>query len=91
MTPAPKPTIVHKGQEGGTRRRVNKNKKHTKRKRRKRKIKHKRYKKPKGASADITPVSREWMVRNNLVHINRFANDPTIPDKGDKFLKLVMK
>lgn len=89
MTPAPKPTIVHKGQEGGTRRRVNKNKKHTKRKRRKRKIKHKRYKKPKGASADITPVSREWMVRNNLVHINRFANDPTIPDKGDKFLKLV--
>ena len=36
MTPAPKPTIVHKGQEGGTRRRVNKNKKHTKRKRRKR-------------------------------------------------------
>ena len=89
MTPAPKPTIVQKGQDGGARRRVNKNKKHTKRKRHKRLKKHKRYKKPKGASADITPVSREWMVRNNLAHINRFANDPTIPDKGDKFLKLV--
>ena len=92
MTPAPKPTIIQKGQDGGTRRRVNKHnkhKKHKKSKRRKRKKKHKRYKKPKGASADITPVSREWMVRNNLAHINRFANDPTIPDKGDKFLKLV--
>ncbi|MDA9298875.1 hypothetical protein N9P79_00750 [Crocinitomicaceae bacterium] len=89
MTPAPKPKIVHKGQEGGTRRRVNKNKKRTKRIRHKRRKKHKRYKKPKGASADITPVSREWMVRNNLAHINRFANDTTIPDKGDKFLKLV--
>lgn len=89
MTPAPKPTIVQKGQDGGARRRVNKNKKHTKRKRHKRLKKHKRYKKPKGASADITPVSREWMVRNNLAHINRFANDPTIPDKGEKFLKLV--
>ena len=89
MTPAPKPTIIQKGQDGGTRRRANKHKKHKKSKRRKRKKKHKRYKKPKGASADITPVSREWMVRNNLAHINRFANDPTIPDKGDKFLKLV--
>ena len=89
MTPAPKPTIIHKGQDGGTRRRANKHKKHKKSKRRKRKKKHKRYKKPKGASADITPVSREWMVRNNLAHINRFANDTTIPDKGDKFLKLV--
>lgn len=89
MTPAPKPTIVQKGQDGGARRRVNKNKKHTKRKRHKRLKKHKRYKKPKGASADNTPVSREWMIRNNLVHINQFANDPTIPDKGDKFLKLV--
>jgi hypothetical protein len=33
MTPAPKPTIIQKGQDGGARRRVNKNKKHTKRKR----------------------------------------------------------
>ena len=89
MTPAPKPKIVQKGQTGGTRRGANRNKKHKKSKRRKRLKKHKRYKKPKGASADITPISREWMVRNNLAQINSFANDPTIPDKGDKFLKLV--
>ena len=40
MTPAPKPTIIQKGQDGGTRRRVNKHnkhKKHKKSKRRKRK------------------------------------------------------
>ena len=67
-------------------RRTKKRNKHTKSKRRKRLKKHK---KPKGASApDITPISREWEVKNDPVQINQFANDPTIPDR-EKFDKLV--
>jgi len=62
-------------------RRTMKRKKHKKRKSRKRR--------PKGASApDITPISREWEVKNDPVQINRFANDPTIPD-SEKFDELV--
>ena len=61
--------------------RTKKRKKHKKRKSRKRR--------PKGASApDITPISREWEVKNDPVQINRFANDPTIPD-SEKFDELV--
>jgi hypothetical protein len=67
-------------------RRTKKRNKHTKSKRHKRLKKHK---KPKGASApDITPISREWEVKNDPVQINQFANDPTIPDR-EKFDKLV--
>ncbi len=69
-------------------RRTKKRNKHTKSKRRKRLKKHK---KPKGASApDITPIYREWEVKNDLVQINRFANDPTIPDR-EKFGELVQE
>ena len=60
--------------------RTKKRKKHKKRKSRKR---------PKGARADITPISREWQVKNHPIQINRFANDPTIPDRGEKFDELV--
>lgn len=84
MTPAPKPKIVQKSQDGGARRRSNK--KHTKSKRRTARKKHKR---PKGSRADITPISREWQVKNHPIQINRFVNDPTIPDRGEKFDDLV--
>ncbi len=68
-------------------RRTKKRNKHSKSKRRKRLKKHKR---PKGASApDITPISREWEVKNDPVQINQFVNDPTIPDRSEKFDKLV--
>jgi len=60
--------------------RTKKRKKHKKRKSRKR---------PKGSRADITPISREWQVKNHPIQINRFANDPTIPDRGEKFDELV--
>jgi len=86
MTPAPKPKIIQKSQDGGARRRSNK--KHTKSKRRTARKKHKR---PKGARADRTPISREWQVKNHPIQINQFVNDPTIPDRGEKFDELVLE
>lgn len=84
IVPSPKPEVIKPGQvesfRGGAKRR----------KRRKKRTTRKKHKRPKGASApDITPISREWEVKNDPVQINRFVNDPTIPDRGRKFLKLV--
>ena len=86
IVPSPKPEVIKPGQvesfRGGAKRRK-------RRKRRKKRTTRKKHKRPKGASApDITPISREWEVKNDLVQINRFANDPTIPDR-EKFGELV--
>ena len=86
IVPSPKPEVIKPGQvesfRGGAKRRK-------RRKRRKKRTTRKKHKRPKGASApDITPISREWEVKNDLVQINRFVNDPTIPDR-EKFGELV--
>ena len=88
IVPSPKPEVIKPGQvesfRGGAKRRK-------RRKRRKKRTTRKKHKRPKGASApDITPIYREWEVKNDLVQINRFANDPTIPDR-EKFGELVQE
>ena len=88
IVPSPKPEVIKPGQvesfRGGAKRRK-------RRKRRKKRTTRKKHKRPKGASApDITPISREWEVKNDLVQINRFVNDPTIPDR-EKFGELVQE